>query len=352
MIALRLFAVDDPFQQKDCRFLSSGEVAIGRDPSADWVMEDGACELSRRHCVIGVRNGGVWLRDTSANGVYLGAERARVQRDCEVPLSAAQSIYLGPYLIVVDVMDADAQADADTQLDALDAPFHSPILRGATIDASAVTVPAAWADEAAAQKPPAAQPAAELLEAFCAGAGLDASYFAGEDAAAVLHRAGAMYRQTVLGVADLMSDRTSTKSAYQLDRTTVSGAGNNPFKWAEPHRLAIDLLRPRHAGFLAGEGALKASFEDLKTHLLCVLAGSRAALAATLKELSPAEVEAAAARPAALAGKAKACWSEYVARHARFAAQAAESVESCANVAFRQGYERQLRQLAEGEARQ
>ena len=45
----------------------------------------------------------------------------------------------------------------------------------------------------------------------------------------------------VLGMTDLMDERTSVKADYRMDRTTVRAEGNNPFKWARPQRLAVDL---------------------------------------------------------------------------------------------------------------
>ena len=49
-----------------------------------------------------------------------------------------------------------------------------------------------------------------------------------------------------------MGERTSVKSAYRMDRTTVGAAGNNPFKWADAHRVGVDMLRAGNDGFLAG----------------------------------------------------------------------------------------------------
>src|SRR5262249_50428222 len=132
---------------------------------------------------------------------------------------------------------------------------------------------------------------AAMLEAFCAGAGLDASSFVGEDPAQVLHRAGAIYKQMVLGLGDLLNERHSVKTDLNMDRTTVGAAGNNPFKWAPTRRVAIDLLRERKDGFLSGPAALKASFEDLRKHAVCLMAGSRASLDFVFDALAPVSVE-------------------------------------------------------------
>ena len=83
--------------------------------------------------------------------------------------------------------------------------------------------------------------AGALLEAFCAGAGLDVTAFADEDPATIMLRLGGVYQQMVSGLAEVMRERTAVKSEYLMDHTTVRPAGNNPFRWANADRIAIDL---------------------------------------------------------------------------------------------------------------
>jgi type VI secretion system FHA domain protein len=189
-------------------------------------------------------------------------------------------------------------------------------------------------------------PDAALLEAFCEGAQIDASLFAGELPADVLRRAGEAYRQSVIGLCDLMSERTSVKSAYRMERTTVDASDNNPFKWADAHRVGIDLLRSGNGSFLAGAAAIKESFEDLKKHLLCLMAGSRAAVAATLEEVGPALVEESVKGQSLLfQTKVEALWRAFLKRHAQVLADARENADSTINRAFKAGYERHVRKL-------
>src|SRR5207237_10407168 len=134
-----------------------------------------------------------------------------------------------------------------------------------------------------------------LLEAFCEGAGLDASLLSSEDPTEIMRRAGAVYRQMVLGIGDLMAERDRARGQYKLSRTTIGGANNNPFKWAPTQRLAIDLLLAGESSFLSGPAALKASFRDVKKHLVATFAGLRASLRAAVDSFAPAAVEPAAA---------------------------------------------------------
>lgn len=358
MITLRLFHAADPFNELESRALAESSIVVGRDLGADWRLEDPTSEVSRRHCVLATKDGRVVLRDTSVNGCYLGAERRRIERDYETEVAMGEAIHLGPYMIVVDrslavanVNDVSDVQDKLSQTSVLDAPFHSPLLQDQAPKSADFAVPSDWQRDAPASlrvAPPAGAPLtnAALLDAFCAGAHLDASSFAGHDPIEVMRRAGAMYRQMVLGINDLMTERTSVKAEFRMDRTTVGAVDNNPFKWAAPQRVAVDLLCGRDDNFLAGPAALKASFEDLKKHLLCLQAGSRAAVHAAFENVSPARVEEAA-RPLPLVGKADALWRAYQRQHEELSADARANPDSAVNRAFKRGYESQLRALDE-----
>lgn len=350
MITLRLFHSTDPFREIDSRPLR-GEVVVGRDPSADWFVADNLAELSRRHCVLAAKDGRVVLRDLSSNGVFLGVDRQRVERDAEVEIDPAEAIHLGQFTIVVDVGDA-ANTNTPRSRDGesvFESPFTAPLLQDPALSSEHFAVPSEWETAPANDDAPSPAPLtnAALLDAFCAGARLDASSFAGQDPAEVMRRAGAMYRQMVLGIGDLMAERTSVKDEFRLDRTTVGAAGNNPFKWAPTQRVAIDLLCGRNEAFLSGPAALKASFEDLKKHLLCLMAGSRAAINATFDQLAPQRIEEQAKAPLVVVGKAEACWRHYHKRHEELSLEARATPESAVNKAFKAGYEQQLRELDE-----
>lgn len=351
MVTLRLFHSGDPFRSIEARTLAEGEICVGRDASADWRLEDSACELSRRHCTIVATATGVRVRDLSVNGVFLGPDKHRLERDVETELQVDDVIHLGPYMLVIEAPQSANDRSAKTDAAPLDAPFHSPILHEPDVSASAFAVRAQWETPAPTPAPGGRLPDAELLEAFCEGAGLDPSLFAGDSPSEVLRRAGAVYRQAVLGLSDLMSERTSLKSAYRLDRTTVGSAGNNPFKWASAERVALDLLRATKGPFLSADAAINESFRDLKKHMLCLMAGSRAALAAAIDELAPERAEESA-KGSLLQSRAELAWREYQKRHRSLAADARESADSAINRAFKAGYERQLRRLDDMESSQ
>jgi len=187
-----------------------------------------------------------------------------------------------------------------------------------------------------------------LFDHFCAGARLSPNAFAGEDRALLMERLGAVYRQAILGVADLMSERTALKNDFRMVRTTIRPEGNNPFKWVPPQRIAVELLRSEDgSGYVTGERALSEALHDVKAHMLCVLAGMRGAIGATFDLLSPAEIEARTAnRGFVMPGqRSAAAWTDYVEQFASQRREADDSVDGPINRAFRDAYEDQLRQI-------
>jgi|GEM_PF-496493 len=336
-VVLRLFRRSDPFSPIDHRELAGGEVVIGRDPGNGWAIPDMERTVSRAHCTVALRDGRLTLRDTSSNGVFYGPRAQRAPPGEPVEIAIGDTLRFGSFMIVVEADETEAD-------NAYEGPFNAPLLRDAPITEAAVQVPSEWkgAGPAAAEQPS----DGSLLDAFCAGARLDASAFAGEDPAEVMRRLGEIYQQTVLGLSDLMKDRTSVKTQYRMSRTTVRPDQNNPFKWAPAQRVAADLLRPRGDGFLAGPAAVKASCEDLKKHLLCMMAGMRAAMASTLDSLAPEQAEARLeGRSTLLKNREALAFAEYAKLHAELRRQADTDPDSPASLAFRAAYERQLHEL-------
>jgi len=220
--------------------------------------------------------------------------------------------------------------------------------------------PAPGAAEPVAPAPPNARPStspaadAALFDAFCAGAHLSPNNFAGQDRAELMERLGALYRQSILGVADLMNERTALKNDFRMVRTTIRAQGNNPFKWVPPQRIAVELLRDEDgSGYVTGERALNEALHDVKAHMLCMLAGMRAALGATFDLLAPSEIEQRVSRGGFVipGQKGAAAWNEYAELFATLRREADDSAEGPINRAFRDAYEAQLRQLDGGTGR-
>ena len=161
-----------------------------------------------------------------------------------------------------------------------------------------------------------------------------------------MERLGTVYRHMVLGLSDVLGERTALKSEYRMVRTTISAEDNNPLKWAPPQKVAAELLRASNEGFLAGPEAVTQSFQDVKKHLLCMLAGLRAALGSTLDTLAPSRIEEAIKDQSfVLKPRAAVAWGEYAKVYGQLRKDAEDNADSPVNREFRAAYEKQLAEL-------
>lgn len=211
---------------------------------------------------------------------------------------------------------------------------------------SSRAVPDDWLD--AAVSPP-VRGGGSLLEAFCEGAGLDVSLLSSEEPDEIMRRAGAVYRQMVLGVGDLMAERDRARARYKLSRTTIGGGNNNPFKWAPTQRLAVDLLLAGSGGFLSGPAALQASFRDVKRHSIASFAGLQGSLRAAVDTFAPAALGAAVGSRASILKSRIAMQAEEVAsRPANLARQLDEHQSGLLERAFVAAYDASEANVAGG----
>jgi len=327
MYMLRLFDESDPVHPIDARLLRDGVMRIGRDPASDWAIPDPDREISRTHCAFDAGGRGLKLRCSGANGVYDDVTGARLPDETDIWLDLPSTLRLGRFrLVAAPAPHEGHMGGTETRTMVLTPPL------GASTE-----VPTDWSDAA-----PAAHVFEEgsLLEAFCEGAGLDVSLLSGEEPIEIMRRAGAVYRQMVLGIGDLMSERDRARVRYHLSRTTISGSGNNPFKWAPTQRLAIDLLLAGTSGFLSGPAALQASFQDIKRHLVATFAGLQASLRTAVDSFAPEAIDAAiAGRGSLLRSKAVLQSLEVADRHADLRRQLDQAEGGSLDDAFVKGYD-------------
>lgn len=262
---LRLYEKSGAGIPIDVRQLDSGSITLGRSPDCDWVISDPARALSRHHCEIIVCDKGIAICVTGANGVFMGEEP--LPWDVETLLPTPCALSLGGFRLTIAAR-ASTPAPADSFCD-----FTAQESPRANVHALST------ADKMRAD--------GMLLEAFCEGAGLDASLLASEDPEAIMRRAGEMYREAVIGISGLMAERDYARSRYEMRRTTISGAGNNLFKWTSSQRLLIDLLLAGRVGFLSGSEAVRTTCQTITHHMVASRVGMQASLRAIVDLFSP-----------------------------------------------------------------
>jgi predicted component of type VI protein secretion system len=278
MYKLQLFKTAEPTELIDARLFAAGSLTIGRDPRANWSIDDPQCALSRWHCEFFARPDGLAASATGANGVFFHESRERLPVGVETLLPLPCSLELGGFRLVASVAPFDGR-----EIDANMTMVLTPPV------GNSAEVPSEWIDGATLPE----MANGSLLEAFCQGAGLDSSLLSSEEPDEIMRRAGAIYRQMVLGIGDLMVERNRARGQYEMSRTTIGGKGNNPFKWAPTQRLALDLLLSGPSSFLTGPAAVQSSFRDIKRHLIASFAGLQGCLRAAIETFSPIELDQA-----------------------------------------------------------
>ncbi len=85
--------------------MTGGEFSIGRGADNDWVLPDPAKQLSKRHCIIGFRQG-VWqVAGLSTNGTFVNRDETPLESRAPHTLSDGDRLVLGVYEIEVRVVD-------------------------------------------------------------------------------------------------------------------------------------------------------------------------------------------------------------------------------------------------------
>lgn len=333
MFVFKIFAGTEEVHPIDARLHADGLLRIGRDPSADWVLADPSREISRWHCEFEIRNCKLYLRCMGANGVY-DADGLRLPQEEEIAVPLPSALRIGSYRLYADHAPQARAGDKGAGATMILAP-----LSNVSID-----VPTDWLESS----PPTTPHGGSLLDAFCNGAGLSASAFAADDPHDVMRQAGAVYRQMLLGIADLMSEREQMRQRFALAQTTIGGADNNPFKWAPSQRLAIDLLRAPRPGFLSGNDALAASFRDIKKHLIATFSGFRKAIETVVEAFDTVAIESTTqGRGSLLKSKAAIHCEEVARRQEDFAAELGGTMEGALGIAFVSGYQAATSELEE-----
>jgi len=160
-----------------------------------------------------------------------------------------------------------------------------------------------------------------------------------------MYRLGVLYRQVVLGLADIMQDRATFKDEFRVERTQLSMGRNNPLKHLPAFEAAKVVIGQPLPGFMDGEEAVRASFEDIKKHQMAMLAGVQNALTTAFSRLAPAEMEklvavAESQKKGFLGKRGIDRWSIYVTVYENLRKDATSNANGIMSSAFREGYEK------------
>ena len=230
-----------------------GGGSFGRAHDNDWVLPDPQRYLSGHHGRIHFRQGAFYLEDLSTNGIYVNGATLPVSRTGAHAIKDGDLIRFGEYEVraVVDAVEPASATSSvlkrsglSTSVDRVtpvrvggggddlgaslnfDALIHAdggaeftPLPIGARSDATAARLQRLRAAARARLEghAPAQQDLRPGLAAFCRGAGIDAAKLPPDAEIRLLHVAGQLFREVLLGLQDLARERAEFGNRYRVD---------------------------------------------------------------------------------------------------------------------------------------
>ena len=105
---------------------------------------------------------------------------------------------------------------------------------------------------------------------------------------------GQAFAQSLLGVLDVMRERSAVKSRFRVNQTTFQQRENNPLKFSANIDEAFhNLFARRGSSFMPANQAIAEAFADISQHEAAIIAGAQGAMSGMLMQLSPPKLEAA-----------------------------------------------------------
>ena len=297
---------------------------IGRSFDNDWVLPDPDHYISGKHATVDFQSGAYYLADISTNGVYVNDADEPLGRGNPRRLFDGDRIRMGDFKFVVTLDEgqdlamppdptASVVSDHAEQLvpeEALksiiqmldeeeitgDAAFKSTLFGSPTEEAHVKETSEEVDDQpkqVAPPKPPKEPAPAELLDALLEAAGISRSEIhPSVDPVEVMRNAGQVLGEFIAGTTALLVSRTTLKSMFSLDQTTVQARHNNPLKLSESTKaLMKQLLIGREGEYLGPIDAVKEICRDLIFHHDAVVAAMTVSFNEFVGRLDPKELQ-------------------------------------------------------------
>jgi type VI secretion system FHA domain protein len=143
------------------------------------------------------------------------------------------------------------------------------------------------------------------LQVFCRGAGIDADRLPADAQTRLLHLAGQLFREALVGFKDLDRTRNEIRNRFRIELPPPEPDDPRPsLARSAVEDLLIGLFLQHESRSLDAVGWLREAVAEAKTHEHALAQATRAAFVEFLDRLDPAELEARFER-AARRGKAK-----------------------------------------------
>lgn len=321
-----------------------GGGTIGRAADNDWVLPDPLRYVSSCHARVHFRQGKWLLEDLSTNGAYVNDATRPIGKHATHVLANGDLIRLGEYELLVALDSATDFPPTDNALVALDllgAGDPDPVATHGDIGASlniasllaadvspsdsfravnafgqAVATPLdpardpesarqAEADAVsrrmarlarAARAQEKAQPASLYdvqtgLAAFCRGVGIDPDRLPADAQTRMLHLAGQVFREALLGLKDLSRHHHEVRNSYRIELPAAAADEPFPLDRGAVDDLVTSVLASHDSRRIDAVQWLRDRFGDARSHEKAVGVALRAAFIEFIDRLDPAELE-------------------------------------------------------------
>jgi len=188
-----------------------------------------------------------------------------------------------------------------------------------------------------------------VLAAFLEGAGVTGLNL-GPDPEAALRAAGAVFREMVEGLRQVLISRAAVKNEFRVEQTMLRARDNNALKFSVTAEDAIGaLLQPDRPGYKPPLEAAREAFDDVRSHEMAVMAGVQTALVGLLKRFEPGALERRM-QPGAFgnilpAARKARTWELFCDTYKEIAREAEDDFQSVFGREFARAYDAQMRKL-------
>lgn len=186
-----------------------------------------------------------------------------------------------------------------------------------------------------------------LIEAM----GLDKGELSNEQITEISQVVGELVRETISGMMQVLSSRSSIKNEFRMNVTTIQPVENNPLKFSANIDDAMEnmFLKSGNA-FIKPVEAVREGFDGIAEHQVAILAGIRSAFKGVIERFDPNTLEKRFEKfhkGGIIPGSTKAKnWESYTAYYNELVDDLDNSFQHLFGYEFVQAYEDQLQKLA------
>ena len=190
------------------------------------------------------------------------------------------------------------------------------------------------------------------LQVFCRGAGIEADQLPADAQTRLLHLAGQLFREALVGMKELERSRNESRNRFRIEVPPPDPDDPRPsLARLTASELVLELLVSHERRRLDAVQWLRESVGEAKTHELATQQATRAAFVEFLDRLDPAELEARFER-AARRGKARSAdkaqyWELFITFYRNLIEMPADHLPHTFVEAFAASYRESLRKATE-----